>query len=347
MPLDTTISSVEFELGSLALNDEVERRCNDGAVNPAALDGELNQAQQQIMDCLGTGPEGRPTFDVTLAEELRLDLETALGPAAARHRGDRALWVSKFPLAQVLGCEGKWMAERDLPFAYDVSTARGQVAHKAIELGVFWRDEEPPLTLVHEAMNRLGRQDNSLAEFLITMNEGDRSELVAAANEKVAKFFECFPPMNPKWRPVPEATMRAELCDGRIVLAGKTDLTLGFARGREAGKVIIDLKTGSVSPHHPDDLRFYALVELLRLGVPPRRLATYYLDTGHLHVEDVTEDLLRSAARRVIDGVTRMVELVEDGEEARLVAGPPCRWCPVLDMCDVGKTSVSEFDEFA
>jgi len=336
-----------IDCGVATLAPEVARRCHDVPVSAERVDDELNPAQRQVMDVLAAGPEGRPRFEPELQEELLAELESGIASAAARHSGGRALWVSKYPISQVLSCEGKWMAERDEPFAYDVSTARGQVAHKAIELGVFWRDDEPPLTLINEAINRLGRQDNALADFLIHLEEGDRSELVGTANDKVAKFFECFPPMHPKWRPVPEASMRRELCDGTVVLAGKVDLTLGFARGFEAGKVIIDLKTGSVSPHHPEDLRFYALIELLRLGVPPRRIATYYLDTGYLHVEDVTPDLLRSASRRVTHAINRMVELVEDGAEAKLVPGPPCRWCAVLDMCDVGKSSVSEFDEFA
>ena len=62
-----------------------------------------------------------------------------------------------------------------------------------------------------------------------------------------------------------------------------------------AGKVLVDLKTGGFAPSHRDDLRFYALVETLRLGVPPRLLASYYLDGGRLQQEPVSEDTLRGA----------------------------------------------------
>ena len=65
-------------------------------------------------------------------------------------------------------------------------------------------------------------------------------------------------------------------------------------RGFPPGKVLLDLKTGGFGPAHRDDLRFYALVETLRLGVPPRLLATYYLDAARLQQEAVTEELLRS-----------------------------------------------------
>ena len=89
------------------------------------------------------------------------------------------------------------------------------------------------------------------------------------------------------------------------MLSGKVDLALGQAEGDLAGKVLVDLKTGGFSPVHLDDLRFYALIETVRLGTPPRRLATYYLDQGRFVPEDVTEALLRSTTARVIDGVER------------------------------------------
>ena len=44
--------------------------------------------------------------------------------------------------------------------------------------------------------------------------------------------------------------------------------------------LIVDLKTGLRYQGHADDLRFYALVETLRIGVPPFRVATFYLDTA-------------------------------------------------------------------
>ena len=85
--------------------------------------------------------------------------------------------------------------------------------------------------------------------------------------------------------------------------------SVGVAEGIRAGKVLIDLKTGGFSPSHLDDLRFYALIETIKLGVPPRRVATHYLDTGKLVPEDVTEATLAVAARRVVDGVRRWLEL--------------------------------------
>ena len=129
------------------------------------------------------------------------------------------------------------------------------------------------------------------------------------------------------------------------MLSGKVDLTVGRAEGLRAGKVLVDLKTGGFSPSHREDLRFYALVETLRLGVPPRVLATYYLDGGRLQQEPVGEPLLRGALERVVDGAEAAAALLHQGREPVLKAGPPCRWCPRRLTCDVGRRHLQREDD--
>ena len=38
-------------------------------------------------------------------------------------------------------------------------------------------------------------------------------------------------------------------------------------------------------------------------AVPPRKLATFYLDAAEAQAEDVSERLLRTAVRRTLDGI--------------------------------------------
>ena len=142
-----------------------------------------------------------------------------------------------------------------------------------------------------------------------------------------------------------ESRLRADLNDDKIVLSGKVDLTVGRPEGLRAGKVLIDLKTGGFAPNHRDDLRFYALIEALRIGVPPRLLATYYLDGGRLQGETVNEALLGSALERVVDGADAAIALKHEGREPQLRAGPPCHWCPRRTDCEVGQRFLEERDE--
>jgi hypothetical protein len=304
----------------------------------------LNPAQREVLDLLGATADERPTFAASLRDELLAELEDGLAELTPELRADDPLFVSKRALANVHGCELRHVAERAATFAWNATIARGSVAHKAIELSVHWRGEPDPLDMVDEALARLANGTDGLADWLQTCDEGERAELRALANERVVTFFECFPPLKARWVPVTEGRLRTDLLGGRIVLQGRTDLSLGKAVGSTAGKVIIDLKTGGFAPAHLDDLRFYALVETLRLGTPPRLLASYYLDSGRAHPEAVTEGLLHAAVERTIDGARILHQLEVGTREPVARPGRPCRWCPALAGCGPGRAHLGEDD---
>ncbi len=296
----------------------------------------LNPAQQEVLGHLRVPPDDRPQFDAGLRHELRAHLESALVPLADQLGGDDTLWVSKHLLSQVHGCQARLLADEAAGFEWSIPTARGTVVHKAVELSVTWRGDPVPLTLVQEATARLQNDDRSLTDFLHRCNEAEMADLEAQATERVTTFLEGFPRLKPGWRPKPEARVRVELCDDRVVLAGRVDLSLGQSQGTTAGKVLIDLKTGGFSPDHIHDLRFYALLETIRFGVPPMKLASYYLDSGRIQPEVVTEALLETATERVIGAIEELVRLRREPSTAIYRPGPACRWCPVSNDCTEG-----------
>ena len=107
---------------------------------------------------------------------------------------------------------------------------------------------------------------------------------------------------------------------------------------------IIDLKTGSPRVGHRDDLRFYALLDTLRIGVPPRLIASFYLDTGIAEVEPVTEALLDATVARTVDGAVQIAELRAGTRAPIHRPAHQCRWCPVLSTCDVGRRWLADED---
>jgi len=302
-----------------------------------AADLPLNPAQQEVLDLLGAAPEDRPTFSPSLKSTLRADIEDALSDLVSEISPEDPLFVNKHSLSTVHGCERKFLAEQRQNFAWSPRLARGTIAHKAIELSMHQRRRPIPLDLVDDAMDRLEQSDDSISEWLANCSETDRAEVRAFANERVTTFLECFPPLKASWSPVTEARMRAEFLDHRIVVSGRSDLTLGRADGLTAGKVIIDFKTGSVSPTHRDDLRLYALLETLRIGTPPRLAASYYLDAGTIQSEVITEGVLLSAVARMTDGIRKLHELGIGTREPVVRPSWGCRWCPDLPHCDSGQ----------
>ena len=293
---------------------------------------ELTWLQRKTLGVLRAGPP--VVFDPAFVEELCEDVAATVASFHAR-LGAETLFVSKHRLAGVFGCEVQHLEPDD--FSWSAAIAGGQVAHRAIELFLNRRVEAHPAALVDEAYEQLANADRSLADYLAGLPESERALLRSTAVDKVITFQECFPPMPQSTRVRTESSIRWP-ADGPIMLSGKVDLLIGAnLAGSESRKVLIDLKTGWSAPRHREDLRFYALVETLRTRVPPRKIASYYLDAGEASSEDVTENTLRATARRTLDGINREIELRIEGAVPVKRPGPSCRWCPLATTgCDEG-----------
>jgi hypothetical protein len=304
----------------------------------------LNPSQQQIFDRLSAPRSERPRFEPDLAPRLHLELSNRLAPIASRV-ADPPLFLSKHAVEAIGGCEAKYLHEDLAPFEWSAPKARGAVAHKAIEILAMRTDQLTPLDAVDEAIASLTNSTNNIAEWLQGCGETTRAELRSEANTHVAAFVETWPRLQRSWRPVLEGSIKTELLDGAVILSGKPDLTIGHAQGDVAGKVIVDFKTGITSVAHVADLRFYALVDTLRVGVPPRLLATSYLESGRLMTEEVTEDHLWSTIDRIVDAAGRLVTLTAEERDPVKRPGPPCRWCELRHGCAEGRAHLSDLGD--
>jgi hypothetical protein len=292
----------------------------------------LTPLQNKTLALLRRAPDP-VVFDEAFIASLRNDIDEAFTGFHER-LGTTTIFISKHKMASVLGCEVQHLLPDE--FTWSPAVAGGQVAHRAIQLGINWRGDPVPADLVDEAIVRLADEDSSLGDWIERLDEGDRADLTGFAVDKVIKFQECFPPLDRRAAPTTESSVRWPN-DGPIVLSGKVDLSIGRPAGAESRKVIIDLKTGWVVAKHREDLRFYALVETLRTGVPPRKLASFYLDAGEPVVEDVNERTLLTASRRMLDAVHAEIELQVEGRDPIKRPGTSCKWCPVSGDCNEGQ----------
>lgn len=301
---------------------------------------ELTPLQNRTLGLLRRSADA-VVFDTAFVASLLHDVTEAFAEFHERLGGE-TLYLSKHRVSSVLGCEVQHLLDDD--FSWSPAVAGGQVAHRAVQLMVNWRGDPVPADLVDEAIARLADADSSLGDWIAGSSDADLADLRGFAIDKLVKFQECFPPLDPRAAPTVESSVRWPAV-GPIVLSGKVDLTIGRPAGAESRKVIVDLKTGWASPLHREDLRFYALLETLRTQIPPRKLASFYLDAGEPVVEDVTEGVLLATTRRTLDAVNAEIELQVERREPVKRPGRSCRWCPLAAECDEGQTYLRGDDD--
>ena len=304
------------------------------------MEAELNPLQQHVLDALGV-PSGWAPMDSSVVADVEQQLEAALEPIRGLFTADKPLRVNKHQITTVHGCEKHHMLQRESPFAWNINTVRGTMAHKAIELLINWKGQVIPGEIVDAAITSVAENPRESASgFIISLSAHEMAELRGAIVTAVTNFIECFPPIKPAWRPVVEYPASYSLFDKSVILTSRMDLVMG-GPGR---KVIIDLKTGSLSRTHVDDLRFYALVETLRSRQPPRMLGSYSLESARLDEEDVTEGVLQSAVRRTANGVLLIADLVLKTRQPDVRGGFQCRWCPELESCETGQKFLRQLE---
>jgi hypothetical protein len=296
---------------------------------------QLTEPQQRTLQQL-IGTE-RSVFPTDLPQRLRDRIEEAV-------RGlDQAdvLWLGKEKLNDLAKCEGLFWSKLSgeaPPFEHSRATAVGVVQHRAIEALVGARDDLDPHEAARLAAERTAEREERFAEFWRELSGAEQDDLLMEVARRTVLFEGSFPPLRELRRdlaPISELTIKAELLGGALVISGKVDLVLGRpdrVQPMRAERILIDLKTGGAYPEHAEDNRIYALLHTLRFGVPPYRVASFFLEGGTWQAEDVDEDLLTHAADRVI-AAARTATALQGGRDPALTPGRWCAWCPRVFDC--------------
>jgi hypothetical protein len=246
----------------------------------AVLEGALGRAsrltpmqERTLHSLIGSGR--LPDYDRGLQQQLLSRLEEGLEVAGVR-QGQEPLWLGKHRLGDAQRCEGLFdaglLGEGDR-FEHSERTAAGSLFHAAIEVDVATERRFDPRSVSERAASNRSQADASFARFWSSLDEFGRAALIAEAGRHLSLFRDSFPPLVRRWAPQTELPMRVRLIGGAVVLSGTPDLQLGRIR-----RLAIDFKSGRAWPEHPEDMRFYALLLLLRTGVAPYRVATFFLD---------------------------------------------------------------------
>jgi len=144
----------------------------------------------------------------------------------------------------------------------------------------------------------------AIASFVRRLPAGERAVLVQVVAEHAQIMRSQWSAVAPAWLPKVGERMSAPLAGGGIVLFGATDLVLGAPSGGLASVCLVDVRSGARRPEHRGDRCWIALLETLRSGAVPFRVATYYSATGEIDIEDTRDELLASTVQRTIEGIS-------------------------------------------
>ncbi|MGH8995924.1 MAG: PD-(D/E)XK nuclease family protein [Acidimicrobiales bacterium] len=159
-----------------------------------------------------------------------------------------------------------------------------------------------------EGLDALRADDrrSEIVDFVCGLSGPDGAAFEDELETQCAIMVSRWPRLSPAWLPRTQERIAIPLGGGSIVLIGIIDLIVGAPSAGRASVGLVEVKSGRPRPEDRDDLHFYALLETLRSGAPPFRLATFYTRSGQVSTEDVGDELLIDAVRRVLTGIGKI-----------------------------------------
>ncbi|HVT41568.1 MAG TPA: hypothetical protein VHD39_01190 [Acidimicrobiales bacterium] len=268
---------------------------------------------REVLAQLRGDTHDRPRFDPGLAGGLRAWLEDAAYEATNR---SASVVAGSGPLLlgsrQLLGGE---LEDHDLagvaPAIVEASPGERtmierllpRLVHALFRQIVHTAAVGDPLRDALDAVAVSGR-DTAILDHVAALDDTDRAALSAALDRHARHLCALVPRFAPGWLPRTDEYVSIPLAGGRVVLHGAFDLLVGLPRPGTASLCAIGLATGGWARQRRA-LHFMALLESLRSGAPPFRVALLESATGLYGVEDVREEHLRAMTAHIAAWLTR------------------------------------------
>ncbi len=277
----------------------------------------------EVLALLRGDAAARPSFDPGLAGGLRAWLEDAAYDVVAA-RGEHAAPLFLGP-RQLLGTHdelGDDGCGDGLGYGWSDGVAGGDGdgggGDGAGDTGRARRSDRLILSgLVRSLLRQLlhtGEIQDPLADALDALRANGNEAAVreieslpgtarAALSETLAvharNLTALVPRFAPGWMPRTNDRVAIPLAGGRIVLHGIFDLVVGLPQQRTASLCALGLSTSGPWAVARRSLHYLSLLETLRTGTPPFRLALLESASGRYGVEDVREEHLRALASHI------------------------------------------------
>jgi hypothetical protein len=255
-------------------------------------------ARDEVLALLRDGSGRRPRFDPGLAGGLRAWLEDAAAELAARRGedapplflGPRLLWDESFAAADPVETAAD---------PYPTEWVRSCLVRALFAQVVTTGQVEDPLGDALDAL-RVDPGRSGMARHVDELPEEARTALAASLRIHIENLMNLTPRFAAGWLPRTNDRVAIPLAGGRVVLNGVFDLLVGAPVPGLATLCALGLTTGGRWAQARTALHYLALLETLRSGTPPFRLALLHSAAGRYGVEDVLEEHLVTIVSHVV-----------------------------------------------
>jgi hypothetical protein len=247
----------------------------------------------EVLALLRGDAAARPRFDPGLAGGLRAWLEDAAYDVVAA-RGEHAAPLLLGP-RQLLGWHDELDGGGDGGGGDRLVLPR--LVHVLLRQLVQTGEIGDPLADALDALRAGG--DTAEVREIESLPAATRTALADALALHARNLTELVPRFAPGWMPRTNDRVAIPLAGGRIILHGVFDLVVGLPRPRTASLCALGLSTTGPWAAARRSLHYLSLLETLRTGAPPFRLALLESASGRYGVEDVREEHLRALASHI------------------------------------------------
>jgi hypothetical protein len=260
-------------------------------------------ARDEVLALLRHGSARRPRFDPALAGGLRAWLEDGASElVAARGEdapplflGPRLLWDGSSAAV------GAALVEPAAPesAAYPAELVQSCLVRALFRQMVTTGQVGDPMADALAAL-RVDPGRSAMVGQIEEMGPAERASLAASLDTHVAHLVNLTPRFAAGWLPRTHDRVAIPLAGGRVVLGGVFDLLVGAPIPGTATLCAVGLTTGGRWAQARMALHYVALLETLRSGTPPFRMALLHSALGRYGVEDVLEEHLLAIVAHVV-----------------------------------------------
>ena len=251
----------------------------------------------EVLALLRGDTAARPRFDPGLAGGLRAWLEDAAYDVVAQ-RGEHAPPLFLGP-RQLLGS----VDEQRSGDTFSDQLVLSRLVHTLLRQLVHTGEIDDPLTDAVDGLRACGA--GTAVDQIESLPEAARAALRETLALHARNLSGLVPRFAPGWMPRTDDRVAIPLGGGRVVLHGVFDLVVGLPQPRTASLCALGLSTGGPWASERRSLHYLSLLETLRSGTPPFRLALLESASGRYGVEDVREEHLRAIASHIAAWLAR------------------------------------------